>query len=80
MLKADHDWRDDALCAQPGADPKRWDSDSIAESVDQAAEAANRCAGCPVLRECAEDALHPAYSVDGAPLYTVGVIRAGVIT
>ncbi|NQE88591.1 WhiB family transcriptional regulator [Nocardia terpenica] len=80
MPRTDRYWRDDALCAQPGADPTRWDADSLPHSPDRAAEAEKRCTGCPVPKQCAEDAVRPIFSVDGAALYTTGVIRAGVIT
>ncbi|QIS21281.1 WhiB family transcriptional regulator [Nocardia terpenica] len=78
------DWRTRGLCA--GGNPHLWDADYLPPATDEAAKrerariARARCAGCPVVRECAEDAVKPMYSADGFPLHTTGVIRAGVIT
>jgi len=83
-------WRVDALCRN--ADPNLYDVDWIGETwgIRSAARrdeyAKQMCAGCPVIRECARDALE---HVDmgfvagcgrGEPdvVGTMGVIRGGV--
>lgn len=55
-------WHDDALCARPGRDPR--DYDAIAKDYrpgspreDNVARAVSLCAGCPVLQQCALEAL-----------------------
>ncbi|WP_416382341.1 WhiB family transcriptional regulator [Nocardia transvalensis] len=78
------DWRKRGVCANDN--PHLWDVDYLPPATSEAAKrerariARDRCAGCTVFRECAEDAVRPMRSVDGFPLHTTGVIRAGVIT
>lgn len=69
---ADDGWREDAACLSEA--PQLWDLDFY-ETREQADAAGLRlCAGCPVKRLCALDALEP---MQGARKM-VGVIRAGV--
>jgi hypothetical protein len=78
------DWRKRGKCASDN--PHLWDVDYLPPESSEAAKrertriARERCAGCTVLLECAEDAVKLIRSVDGFPLHTTGVIRAGVIT
>lgn len=68
------DWREAAQCA--GQDPAAWDVEAwprLPKGGDRAAvhnsRAAALCTGCPVLAECAADALKP---------LAVATVRAGV--
>lgn len=83
-------WRDDALCNN--TDPNLYDLDWIEQTWgikdwrDQDDYAKTVCAGCPVIRECAKDALEPidvsdyALTPDGSfgMCFTEGVVRAGL--
>lgn len=59
-------WLSLAKCA--GADPHEYSFDTI-KGRDLQAEASALCAGCPVLVDCARDALEP---------LAVGTVRAGI--
>lgn len=80
------DWRKRAKCAQPGANPRDWDVESLpGQGLNvppgrREAIAKARCAGCLTWKECGADAVRPMYSIDGARLHTTGVIRCGLIT
>jgi hypothetical protein len=83
-------WRDDALCNN--TDPNLYDLDwientwGISDWQQQDEYAKTVCAGCPVIRECAKDALETIDIADYAltpdsisgPCQTEGVVRAGL--
>lgn len=48
------------------------------EQTDRDAYAKRLCAGCPLLKECAQDAQIPMYWDEFGAVYVSGVIRAGV--
>ena len=61
-------WRNRAQCL--GQDPELWDLGYHPGSFDEkAVRAAELCAGCPVMCECAADALEP---------LSIGMVRAGI--
>lgn len=64
-------WMDRALCA--GRNPRLYETDGYRNNrvmkSDRVERARNLCAGCPVVQECAADALEP---------LAVATIRAGV--
>lgn len=59
------EWTRQAMCA--GRDPRAYELDGF--TGDRVAYARGACAGCPVMVECAADALEP---------LAVGTVRAGV--
>lgn len=71
-------WHSQAKCAHSDLPPQTWDALPAGGPRPQGARAqaehhlhaAMLCAGCPVLAECAAEAL--------AATYTNGVIRAGI--
>jgi hypothetical protein len=77
-------WQAKAKCRD--ADPETWYVENL-PAEDPAGAATQLCAGCPVLVECAKDAVTP---VDMAKLlgtfetpdlvHVSGVVRAGIIT
>lgn len=80
------DWRTRGLCTQPGADPAAWYVESL-PAADRDAAAARLCVGCPVLIECASDALTPIDMTALLGTFEIpdvievsGVVRAGVPT
>lgn len=61
------EWHQRAMCR--GGDYRRWETENLPR-IGQAKVAEKRCAGCPVVRECAEFFLdHPD---------TTGVVVAGI--
>lgn len=64
-------WLDKAMCY--GRNPRLYETDGYRNSrvlkSDRAERARNLCAGCPVIRECAAEAIEP---------IAVATIRAGV--
>lgn len=65
------EWHRDGLCARPGQDPRRWDADDDRRTsrAQKLVRAQKACTGCPVIRECAAEALDHG---------SVGVVRAGI--
>lgn len=64
-------WHEAGLCARPGRDPREWDAATpmrvtVAENT---ARALGLCEGCPVIRECALEAL---------VIRCDGTVRAGI--
>lgn len=72
-IDTDENWRYSAKCA--GDDPTRYEldphkrMDKQARELDKQARARDLCRGCPVVKECAIEALHP---------LAIGTVRAGV--
>lgn len=64
-------WLDRAICN--GRNPRLYETDGYRNSrvlkSERAERARNLCAGCPVIRECAAEAIEP---------IAVATIRAGV--
>ncbi|MGY1896161.1 WhiB family transcriptional regulator [Nocardia gipuzkoensis] len=80
------DWRTRGLCTQPGANPEAWYVENL-PTRDRDAAAARLCDGCPVLKDCAMDAIQPidmtaVLGTDEPPdvIQVSGVVRAGVPT
>lgn len=75
------DWQLDAKCLHD--DPAKWDVANL-NPLFAEREAAELCRGCPVRRQCREDAENPTdnhrytgvYEFE-AELETVGVVRDG---
>lgn len=63
------DWHRDSLCSRAD-DPTRWDlGEGSTSSADRDMRAAELCAGCPVIEQCAAQALAE---------QPIGVIMAGM--
>lgn len=73
---ADETWRDDADCRY--SDPAGWDADLLPELLweERTSMAQRACAGCPVIRECAQWVLDYPHRYG---TYPTGVVVAGVI-
>lgn len=79
-------WQHKAKCAQPEQSPEAWEVHNLpTENRNEAAR--QLCAGCPVLQQCAADAIKPINMTSllgtfEAPdlIYVSGVVRAGVPT
>ena len=65
-IDSDENWRYSAKCA--GDDPGRYELD-MHRNMDKQARARELCRGCLVVKECANEALHPT---------AIGTVRAGV--
>lgn len=52
------EWKKRGLCA--GRDPRDWETENLPAGKEQEAAKA-LCNGCPVLKECAADAVKPFY-------------------
>ncbi|WP_167465803.1 WhiB family transcriptional regulator [Nocardia brasiliensis] len=67
-------WMEQAACA--GSDPEGWATDNLPELPGERTRYAQRvCAGCPVIRQCAQWALaEPLTTGD----YITGVVLAGM--
>lgn len=72
-------WLKDAKCGQPGKNPDDWNSKTVqggnSTPPDQRKRALNLCHGCPVMLECAQEALD---EHDVVGYFPSGVVRAGV--
>lgn len=67
-------WHQDAMCADPDADPKQWDSvvdnnPRALNMADNVIRALKACRGCPVQIQCAAEAIET---------HAIGVVRAGI--
>lgn len=52
------EWHSMAQCSKPGHDPRDWDTRRADNGRrDRAVRAATLCAGCPVIEQCAAQAL-----------------------
>lgn len=64
------EWHETAKCARPGADARQYDLGRTGERrADTMVRAAIACFGCPVIHECARDAVEE---------HSVGVVRGGL--
>lgn len=75
------DWRTQAKCF--GDDPTKWDAANLNPLYPEK-EAELLCSGCPVRKQCRDDAENPTDTYRytgvyefGAELETVGVVRDG---
>lgn len=65
-IDSNENWRYSAKCA--GDDPGKYELDPY-RHMDKQARARDLCRGCLVVKECANEALHP---------LAIGTVRAGV--
>lgn len=70
-------WHADAKCAD--MDSELFDVDTLPATNGRVKAARERCAGCPVIDSCRQDAIDNWHAADGATSGDLrGVIRAGV--
>lgn len=63
------EWHYRGKCADPALDPKDWDLQRRAKDWQTLVRAAKACIGCPVIRECA---------IEAVETKSIGTIRAGL--